>query len=358
MPTSTNSGPAVIYMFRRRSPAGFEYSRDTLLTPEPAKDVRLYRLASFFRQRYGEIFDRTMGSLDRMRRRLAISATLASVLVGMATGAVYLYVIWLIVNGEGSIRRSGALRRGCTVLLQATLPMLGFDVGYLSTLAFDFLAQPVSSDRNAARPGGPRESDPCAEAYPGRDSIRAGFLFISGETPDRFFTTCLSPSGGTECLALVGHNGAGKTTIVKLLLRLYDPSAGRILLDGVDLTRVRPGRPAPRDRRSLSGLRPLRADRRRKHRSWRCSSDQGFASSIRAAASKAGAVRASGESARRAGHLDRSGSSAVESFPAASGRSSPLPARSCAIASCLFSMSRLQTWMSRPSMKSTSVSTS
>ena len=38
-----------------------------------------------------------------------------------------------------------------------------------------------------------------------------------------------------ECVALVGHNGAGKTTIVKLLLRLYDPTGGRILLDGVDL---------------------------------------------------------------------------------------------------------------------------
>jgi ATP-binding cassette subfamily B protein len=38
-----------------------------------------------------------------------------------------------------------------------------------------------------------------------------------------------------EGLALVGHNGSGKTTIVKLLLRMYDPTAGRILLDGVDL---------------------------------------------------------------------------------------------------------------------------
>jgi len=38
-----------------------------------------------------------------------------------------------------------------------------------------------------------------------------------------------------ECVALVGHNGAGKTTMVKLLLRLYDPTGGRILLDGVDL---------------------------------------------------------------------------------------------------------------------------
>ena len=38
-----------------------------------------------------------------------------------------------------------------------------------------------------------------------------------------------------ERIALVGANGQGKTTLVKLLARLYDPTAGRILLDGVDL---------------------------------------------------------------------------------------------------------------------------
>ena len=36
-------------------------------------------------------------------------------------------------------------------------------------------------------------------------------------------------------IALVGENGQGKTTIVKLLTRLYDPTEGAILLDGVDL---------------------------------------------------------------------------------------------------------------------------
>ena len=40
-----------------------------------------------------------------------------------------------------------------------------------------------------------------------------------------------------EKIALVGYNGAGKTTMIKLLMRLYDPTEGRILLDGVDIRR-------------------------------------------------------------------------------------------------------------------------
>lgn len=43
-----------------------------------------------------------------------------------------------------------------------------------------------------------------------------------------------------ETVALVGGNGAGKTTIVKLLARLYDPSAGSITWDGVDLRDLDP----------------------------------------------------------------------------------------------------------------------
>jgi ATP-binding cassette, subfamily B, bacterial len=45
------------------------------------------------------------------------------------------------------------------------------------------------------------------------------------------------PAGSV--VALVGENGAGKTTLVKLLCKLYEPTAGRILVDGVPLARVR-----------------------------------------------------------------------------------------------------------------------
>ena len=40
-------------------------------------------------------------------------------------------------------------------------------------------------------------------------------------------------------VAIVGENGAGKSTLVKLLCRMYQPSEGRILVDGVDLARIR-----------------------------------------------------------------------------------------------------------------------
>jgi ATP-binding cassette subfamily B protein len=54
-----------------------------------------------------------------------------------------------------------------------------------------------------------------------------------------------------ETLALVGPSGAGKTTVFQLLMRFYDPSRGRILLDGVPLDAL-----DPRELRSVIGLVP------------------------------------------------------------------------------------------------------
>ena len=52
------------------------------------------------------------------------------------------------------------------------------------------------------------------------------------------------PAGQT--LALVGATGAGKTTLAKLATRFYDPTEGRVLLDGIDLRDLRSDGPARR----------------------------------------------------------------------------------------------------------------
>jgi len=57
-----------------------------------------------------------------------------------------------------------------------------------------------------------------------------------GYVPDRLalkrFTLRIAPG---EVVALVGHSGGGKTTVVSLLLRFYEPTSGRILIDGTPL---------------------------------------------------------------------------------------------------------------------------
>ena len=215
-----------------------EYGRDMLLTPEPAKDVRLYGLASFFRQRYKELFDRTMGSLDRLRRRLAISVTLANVLSALASGAVYLYVVWLILQGDRSIGDL-ALYGGAAVLFQLSIPVLGDLVGTVSTWAFVFLPslyRVIETPPDLAVPSNPTPAPRPIQA--GIVFERVHFSYPGNPTPVLRDLSFSIDKG--ECLALVGRNGAGKTTIVKLLLRLYDPSAGRILLDGIDLREYDP----------------------------------------------------------------------------------------------------------------------
>ena len=62
---------------------------------------------------------------------------------------------------------------------------------------------------------------------------RVGFTYPGARRPALDGVALDIPAGAT--VALVGPSGAGKTTLANLLLRFWDPSAGRILIDGVDL---------------------------------------------------------------------------------------------------------------------------
>ncbi|MEU1851949.1 ABC transporter ATP-binding protein [Streptomyces sp. NPDC019990] len=83
-------------------------------------------------------------------------------------------------------------------------------------------------------PSAPLRLPPRAGEHPGREVVFDGVRFCyrtGGEVLPRFDLTI--PAGQT--VAVVGSTGAGKSTLAKLLARFYDPSGGRVLLDGVDL---------------------------------------------------------------------------------------------------------------------------
>ncbi|MFD7133317.1 ABC transporter ATP-binding protein [Streptomyces sp. NPDC059894] len=83
-------------------------------------------------------------------------------------------------------------------------------------------------------PAAPGELPARRSGFPGREVVFDGVGFgyrTGGEVLPRFDLTL--PAGQT--VAVVGSTGAGKSTLAKLLARFYDPTAGRVLLDGVDL---------------------------------------------------------------------------------------------------------------------------
>ncbi|WP_406725399.1 ABC transporter ATP-binding protein [Streptomyces sp. GD-15H] len=95
-------------------------------------------------------------------------------------------------------------------------------------------------------PAAPRELPEAPSRHPGREVVFDAVRFAyrtGGEVLPRFDLTL--PAGQT--VAVVGSTGAGKSTLAKLLARFYDPTDGRVLLDGVDLRDL----PGPELRRGV-----------------------------------------------------------------------------------------------------------
>jgi ABC-type multidrug transport system fused ATPase/permease subunit len=83
-----------------------------------------------------------------------------------------------------------------------------------------------------------RDSAPARELPPVAGGVRfEGVRFGYGDGPDVLHGIDIDVPAGTT-VALVGHTGAGKSTIAKLLARFYDPREGRITIDGHDLREV------------------------------------------------------------------------------------------------------------------------
>jgi len=84
-----------------------------------------------------------------------------------------------------------------------------------------------------------RESPHAHAAPPLRGRIvfdRVGFEYQPGKVALQDVSFTVEPG---QVIALVGHSGAGKSTVLSLISRLYDPTSGRILLDGHDLRELR-----------------------------------------------------------------------------------------------------------------------
>ncbi|MGW7602502.1 ABC transporter ATP-binding protein [Streptomyces antimycoticus] len=156
----------------------------------------------------------------------------------VANAAVAVLVLWGAYRVASGSLALGVLAAAALYLRRLYDPIdrLGmFLNSYQSAAAsLEKIAGLLAQRPSVPEPADPKPLPPRPTKAPGREVVFDGVRFAyrtGGEVLPRFDLTL--PAGQT--LAVVGATGAGKSTLAKLLARFYDPSEGRVLLDGVDL---------------------------------------------------------------------------------------------------------------------------
>lgn len=209
-----------------------EYLRQIGASAESAKEIKLFGLGGFLAARFKTLSDQILIENRNLSIRRAVQTGLLASISTLTYYAAYAYIVWRTLHGEFSI--------GTLVFLSGSFSQLN---GFLQQILIGFTSIAGQSlyldDLFSFFEIKPGITDP-AEAKPFPVPVRQGIVFdnVGFRYPgsevwavrNLSFTV---PAG--ETLALVGENGAGKTTIVKLITRLYDPDEGRITIDGIDI---------------------------------------------------------------------------------------------------------------------------
>ena len=227
--------------FRKRSGRAYRAVRETLgaVTATLAEDIAGMRvLQSFTRERAARENFREVSDAYRISNMQTVVLSglyfpFVDFLSSAATAVVLGYGGWLAFHGEVSI--------GVLVAFLGYLSNFFDPVQQLSQLYNTFLSAVAALDKITDLLDEVPEVEDAPHAL-ALDRI-AGHVafeevrFAYGRGPEVLHGIDLDVPAGTT-VALVGHTGAGKSTIAKLLARFYDPSGGRITIDGTDLRNV------------------------------------------------------------------------------------------------------------------------
>jgi ATP-binding cassette subfamily B protein len=209
-----------------------EYFRVLGGSKESAKELRLFGLASFLVDRYRALSNKVYHQTFALARRRLYVGLLFALLGVIGYYGSYAFAIHQTVTAVlslGTLTLLAGAIAGTNSNIQAVLGTFSSIAGqalFLTDLLEFFSVKP----KVFSKPGAILVPRP----------IRGGFEFrnVSFSYPRssklvlNAINFHLEPG---ERIALVGKNGQGKTTIVKLLTRLYEPTSGQILLDGVDI---------------------------------------------------------------------------------------------------------------------------
>jgi ABC-type multidrug transport system fused ATPase/permease subunit len=192
-------------------------------------------VVAFGRERsQGTQFARTLGDLTRLRMRLTLMDSAFQTGQTVFSMAVTLVVLgvggYMVIQGQTTLGSLFALRTLFSYVFTSLGQLFGLVSGVQRVLAsaervYEFLDEK------------PRVEERAGARAPGRVRGEVAFEEVSfGYLPERPVLNDVSfVAEQGEVVALVGPSGAGKSTLAALIARFYDPTAGRVLLDGTDV---------------------------------------------------------------------------------------------------------------------------
>ncbi|MCQ6250508.1 ABC transporter ATP-binding protein [Streptomyces malaysiensis subsp. malaysiensis] len=222
-------------VYRKRSTAIAAVIVTFTETMNGIRPVQAFRRERANDTRFGEQnhrHERANGDAILEMARYVVSSRLVA---NAAMAAIVLWGAYRVASGSLAL---GVLAAAALYLRRLYDPIdrLGmFLNSYQSAAAsLEKIAGLLAQRPSVPDPADPKPLPPRPAKAPGREVVFDGVRFAyrtGGEVLPRFDLTL--PAGQT--VAVVGATGAGKSTLAKLLARFYDPSEGRVLLDGVDL---------------------------------------------------------------------------------------------------------------------------
>jgi subfamily B ATP-binding cassette protein MsbA len=200
-----------------------------------ARLIKAFRLESYATERLNRNFEQIFQLRMKAVRVRGRAGPALEALAGLVIAGVLMFAYWRIAAGVSTV---GDFMGFLTALLMASQPIKA--LGTVATATLEGLAaaeriyelldeKPTVVDRPDARALVVRQGAIVFD--------RVGFSYSSAAGTQAVEDFSLTVPGG-KTVALVGRSGAGKSTVINLVDRLFDVGSGRILIDGQDLRAV------------------------------------------------------------------------------------------------------------------------
>ncbi len=209
------------------------YYSNLMVNKDMVKEVKILGLGDTFVDKYENVFERYYKGLKRLILKEGFIQMLVALISTAVSCSIFVYIAYNVIYNDGQIGDYSLYTGALTSIAAAVATLLNSTANiYEGTLfinnMMDFmkeeetvvplLPEPLKAEKGVSHT---IEFKNVSFAYPGSDKNVLSGINLKME--------------GNDSVVLVGLNGAGKTTFIKLLTRLYDPTEGVILLDGEDI---------------------------------------------------------------------------------------------------------------------------